>query len=57
MSEYSHENPNLYPVTLIERDDSIYLFKRYLVVWKKVDGKWYLSSDIFNSDFPKEKGV
>lgn len=28
---------------------------KYLVVWKNVEGKWYLSSDIFNSDFPKER--
>ncbi|WP_242132094.1 YybH family protein [Aestuariivivens marinum] len=25
---------------------------KYLVLWKKVDGKWYLFRDIFNSNLP-----
>ena len=28
---------------------------KYLVLWKKVDGKWKLHRDIFNSDIPPAK--
>ncbi len=27
---------------------------KYLVLWKKEDGKWYLFRDIFNSNLPQE---
>ena len=27
---------------------------KYIVLWKKVDGKWKLFRDIFNSDLPAE---
>ena len=25
---------------------------KYVVVWRKVDGKWKVASDIFNTDLP-----
>ena len=28
------------------------LHDRYVVIWKRVDGKWYLFIDIFNTNTP-----
>ena len=29
---------------------------KYVVVWRKIDGKWKAAADIFNSDLPASGG-
>ena len=40
-------------VSLFAEEDEVYQGK-YLVLWKKDDGKWKLFRDIFNSNLPAE---
>ena len=40
-------------ISLFVEDDEVYKGK-YIVLWKKVDGKWKLFRDIFNSNLPAE---
>ena len=35
-------------------DETVVYQGKYIVLWKKVDGKWKLFRDIFNSDLPAE---
>ncbi|MEB8347067.1 hypothetical protein OO010_13490, partial [Flavobacteriaceae bacterium KMM 6898] len=40
-------------ISLFVEDAEVYKGK-YIVLWKKVDGKWKLFRDIFNSNLPAE---
>ncbi|MEB8346819.1 hypothetical protein OO010_12225, partial [Flavobacteriaceae bacterium KMM 6898] len=40
-------------ISLLVEDAEVYKGK-YIVLWKKVDGKWKLFRDIFNSNLPAE---
>ena len=36
--------------TFYKSDGSVFNHGKYVVIWKKVDGKWLLYTDIFNSN-------
>lgn len=40
-------------ISLFAEEDEVYQGK-YMVLWKKDDGKWKLFRDIFNSNLPAE---
>ena len=43
-------------LSLFVEDAEVYKGK-YIVLWKKVDGKWKLFRDIFNSNLPAEQSI